>query len=749
MELWKCGSVEVWKCKGSSFILLKIFDMMRQQQSTLALQSQHQMPRRRLRLTWLRHQRVAIGLSSLLLTLAIWACLAIQPPTTPGLQPGVPSPVSIQAERSVDYVSTWRTEQERTRAESNPTNIVYLRDINLLSEQRRQLDTLLQTITQIRNDPTLRPADEQLRLAALPSSTLVISPALASNISELSDGEWQDVRRFTLDFYDRAVSEYTFSIDEQALRALQSSSLPYWANLAVTDPNSRDIILLFTGSYLRTNLSIDEEATRNKQAEARASVKPVTVHILRGESIVRAGDVITPDIQEKLEALGELKLELNPFSVAGQGMLAGLIGLIFASFVWLTQSRDRLRLRTLLTIVGLCMLTLAPFRLITGINTSTVYVYPLAITALLVSTLFNRGLALFVTTLLTIPITLMAESNLALGAALLFGCMAGIFMIGRGERSLKFIVAGMTVMLTTFLTSIAFVLINQRTFTLEALTNLGILSVLNGAISAILALGLYNLVAHIAGIVTPIRLMELAHPAQPLIRKLIREAPGTYYHSVAVGNLAESAAEAIGADALLLRVASYYHDIGKTVRPYFFTDNQSNRENIHNELDPQTSASIIADHVIAGASMARAAKLPRQIVDIIMTHHGTSVISHFYQLALQQQDMVNIADFRYPGPRPQTREQAIMMLSDTVEATVRSKIQHGKIIVSKQTSTNTGLPIEELVNSIVDERVRSGQLDECPLTLQDLTRIKQAFVTTLQGIYHPRVEYAPQMIKPL
>src|SRR5205823_8801346 len=187
-----------------------------------------------------------------------------------------------------------------------------------------------------------------------------------------------------------------------------------------------------------------------------------------------------------------------------------------------------------------------------------------------------------------------------------------------------------------------------------------IFSLVNGTLSALIALGLYNVVGHLADIVTPVQLMELAHPSHPLLRKLIREAPGTYYHSVSVGNLAESAAEAIGADALLLRVAAYYHDIGKTIRPYFFTDNQSDRENVHNEIDPHTSAEIIAEHVREGMKMARAAGLPRQVVDFIPAHHGTSVIRHFYQIALQQQDTVDEEDYRYPGPKPSTREQAIM-----------------------------------------------------------------------------------------
>jgi putative nucleotidyltransferase with HDIG domain len=218
--------------------------------------------------------------------------------------------------------------------------------------------------------------------------------------------------------------------------------------------------------------------------------------------------------------------------------------------------------------------------------------------------------------------------------------------------------------------------------------------------------------------------------------------------------LAESAAEAIGADALLLRVASYYHDIGKTIRPYFFTDNQSDRENVHNDLDPQTSAEIICEHVIEGARMARAAGLPRQVVDFIPAHHGTSVIRHFYQIALQQQDTVDEEDYRYPGPKPSTREQAIMMLADSVEATVRSKAQNGKIASAREDHANgngrgqAGMQtLEELVSSIVDERIRSGQLDECNLMIQDIVRIRQAFIATLQGIYHPRVDYTPQIVK--
>jgi hypothetical protein len=382
------------------------------------------------------------------------------------------------------------------------------------------------------------------------------------------------------------------------------------------------------------------------------------------------------------------------------------------------------------------------------------YSFPLAAVAILLAALFNPSLSIVATALLSTLVMFVGNRDFGLGVALFLSSVIGVFVVGRADRSLKFLLAGMTVAIIIALMQTTLWLMTFGENSPGQLIPIAIVSALNGLLSAIVALGLYNLAGHLAGIVTPFQLMELAHPAQPLLRKLIREAPGTYYHSVAVGNLAESAAEAIGADALLLRVAAYYHDIGKSVRPYFFADNQSDRENVHNDLDPQTSAEIIAEHVREGVTMAREVGLPRQIVDFIPTHHGTTVIKHFYQIALQREDTVNVEHFRYPGPKPQTREQAILMLADSVEATVRAKSQNGKLIGARSghangngNGHNTMQTLDELVNSIVDDRVRSGQLDESPLTLHDIARIKQAFITTLQGIYHPRVDYAPQVVK--
>lgn len=693
-------------------------------------------------------RRLIAGLS-LGLALVIWLALAWQPVIAPDLQLGRPSPRDIQADRTITYVSEWRTEQERARAESSADTVVYSRDMSIPIQQRAELKNLLQTITQIRDDPTLTKAQERERLTSLPNSTLVISPELASAIARQTDESWALISTLSLELYDRALSENRYMLNDQKIAELRSFSLPYWASLQAETPEQAELIALFSGSFLKANLFIDEEATQRRKQEVRNAVQPVTVRILEGESIVRQGDVVTPDVLEKLEALGALRTKTNWVALGGKALLALLFAGMFGAYVAVAQRETLKEVRPLLLVFGLIALAIVTARLIVPFGIQWTQAFPLALIAMLLAALFNIGLSLMSVGVLSAVIASLSDNQLATAITLFVGGIAGAFLIGRGERSLMFFISGIAVFVITAAAQFTFHLMAGALPVFDQALTILAVSGVNGALSAILALGLYNLAGQLAGIVTPLRLMELAHPAQPLLRRLIREAPGTYYHSVAVGNLAESAAEAIGADALLLRVASYYHDIGKTIRPFFFTDNQSDRENVHDDLDPLTSAQIIADHVREGRKMAIAAGLPSQIVDFIDTHHGTSVIKYFYQRALQQHDSVNIEDYRYPGPRPRTREQGIMMLADAVEATVRSKFQAGSVISSREAHNgdarmrDNGQTLEELVTAIIDERVRSGQLDECPLTLQDLARIRQAFITTLQGIYHPRVDYTP------
>jgi cyclic-di-AMP phosphodiesterase PgpH len=254
--------------------------------------------------------------------------------------------------------------------------------------------------------------------------------------------------------------------------------------------------------------------------------------------------------------------------------------------------------------------------------------------------------------------------------------------------------------------------------------------------AAIAALGSFSVVGNLFGITTSFQLLELANPSQKLLRKLLLEAPGTYHHSLMVGNLAERAAEAVAADPLLVRVAAYYHDVGKLANPLAYIENQAGVENIHDDMSPEDSVALVKAHVSSGIDFAYQYKLPKPIIAFIPQHHGTALMSYFYARAKEQAPTTEIDPdrFRHGGPKPQSREAAILMLADGVEASVRSLTSHDEP------------QIRAMVGRIISERLQDGQFDECDLTLRDLERIREAFIAQLLGMYHRRVEYPQNKI---
>jgi putative nucleotidyltransferase with HDIG domain len=252
--------------------------------------------------------------------------------------------------------------------------------------------------------------------------------------------------------------------------------------------------------------------------------------------------------------------------------------------------------------------------------------------------------------------------------------------------------------------------------------------------STIFVIGTLPLWESIFNIVSPIKLLELSNPNQSLLKRLMIEAPGTYHHSLMVGNLAEEGAEAIGANGLLARAAAYYHDIGKLRRPYFYKENQFN-DNIHNNISAATSASLIISHTTDGLTYADQYKVPPQIKDIIQQHHGTTLVAYFYFAAQKENGEAQISedDFRYKGPKPQTRESAVVMLADSVEAAVRS--------LSDPTEEKMNMMIKKIIKDKLDD----GQLDECNITLKDIDKISKAFISVLSGLFHQRIEY-PEIV---
>lgn len=379
---------------------------------------------------------------------------------------------------------------------------------------------------------------------------------------------------------------------------------------------------------------------------------------------------------------------------------------------------------------------------------SPAYLSPMPAAAILLAVFLNPRIALFTVLLmaLTAGATLGAGAPSALegaGAVLvqIGGSVAAVFAVHRIRGRADLARAG----LFASLANVALIL------ALGALAGGGgpaeirewgvkaAWGAVGGVGSAVLAVGILPYFEAIFDIVTPFKLLELANPAQPLLRLALTKAPGTYHHSIMVGNLAEAAAEAIGADALLVRVGAYYHDIGKVKRPIFFVENQLGIDNAHDKLNPRLSARVIIAHVEEGLELARAHKLPKDISDFIATHHGKSLVSYFFHQAGQAEgpDSVPEEGFRYPGPRPWTKEQAIVMLADATEATMRTL------------KSPTVDQVEATVRRIISKRLADGELSESPLTLQELEIVAQTFIRITQGLYHQRIEYPDQLLNDL
>jgi cyclic-di-AMP phosphodiesterase PgpH len=680
----------------------------------------------------------------LALGLVLGIILALPLSATAGIAKGAPSPVTLHAPRSLTYESEVLTRRAQDDAANNPANVQVRSDPGVQRQQRSAMSQVLDAITQVRANTTLTPEQRVQSIGSLP--TLAISETLALQMINLSDERWQIITDEARRVYDEIWQNYDSAITNADLQAIRERELPYVQVAPTLDATQRSLVIYFVNAFLKPNRIIDQEATDLRRQAARESVEPITVTVIKGQNIVREGDVVSDETYEKLLKFGLVFGAGGTVALLQQFLLGLLAAWLFATYLYCYQT-DLWRNQRGLFVIGTAMATtVLAGRLVVPLWEIAPYAFPLATLAVLLTVLFNGSLGLLAMLTVAPLIGLQTEQSIGLTITLILGSAAGVYVAQRAVRSLSFIWVGLAVALFTMLSAIVFWLDPLSEW--PGALNIVLFSVLNGAQAGVLVLGTYHILGRLANVVTPLQLMELAHPNHPLLHRLMREAPGTYHHSIVVSNLAEVAAENIGADPLLARVGAYYHDVGKILRPYFFTDNQHERANVHEVLDPKTSATIIIDHVREGAKLAREHGLPEQVVDFIPQHHGTNLVSFFYQRALQEDGDTDIEEFRYPGPKPQTREAGIMMLADGVEATVRARVQSGKLRAGRPDEDERGQrgmqTIAEVVEQIVNERLQSGQLDECPLTIRDIAIIKQSFVNTLQGIYHPRVDYPQQ-----
>src|SRR6478672_9891873 len=490
------------------------------------------------------------------------------------------------------------------------------------------------------------------------------------------------------------------------------------------------------------NSSLSLPLTTTARAAAAAEVQPVRVTIRQGEVIVRNGSPFAATDIEKIDALG-LRQTLPDFtSFGGWALLAVLVvGMLLA---WIWRFRPGLWHRdNVLILIGLLVVGATLALKITAGRPTLPFFLPTAAIAILLAILLDASLATIVIAVIAVIGGAINSNSLEFTTYIFLGGMAGIVAVRRGDRLQVFVQAAVAVFVVNALVVSVFSLLGARD--IRGILELWFASAASAAGSGIAAVGTFAVLGSVFGILTVFQLLELANPSQPLLRRLLVETPGTYHHSLMVGNLAERAAEAIGGDPLVTRVAAYYHDIGKLSNPLAFIENQAGGENIHDQLEPEVSAQILKQHVADGIDTAYAAKLPKALIAYIPQHHGTAVMSYFLARARERAAepyggpgtaegakaaaAVDERRFRHAGPKPQSREAALIMLADSVEASVRS-------LESRDEPA-----IRAMVSRIIDERVADGQFDECDLTFRDLERIKDAFVAQLLGMYHTRIAY--------
>ena len=507
-------------------------------------------------------------------------------------------------------------------------------------------------------------------------------------------------------------------------------------------------VAAFLAASLRPNLTFNGVETANRRDEASRSVESVFTKIPRGKVIVRKGDEITPRTAAWVAAVrASISDPASWVRVAGIFLLQTLAAIVF----WLDarryvrRKRERPPEMIYASVVSagilFALLTRGFFQLAQGFSSSfegaataaaTYYALPFAAGPIVASLVAGMGPALLFAAANAVGAGILMGQSFPFALFALIGSIAGIFATGRMRARSVLLAMGGFVAAANLISIAAIQFLNAEpfrwSFALDALGGLvgGLL------VSALVGL-LLPVFEHFFHVTTDIRLLELSNQNLPLLRSLALEAPGTYQHSLMVGHLAEAAAEAVGADALLARVAGYYHDIGKTKMPIYFIENQSKGYNRHDRLEPSMSALIIAAHVKEGLELAKKARLPEPIVAAIREHHGTKVIRYFYQKALTKAEPggtpVHETEYRHPGPKPGNRITGVLMIADAVEAASRTLVEP------------TPPKIRAMIQTIVDDCLRDGQFDECDLTMRDLALIVDALEHTVTTIFHHRIDY--------
>jgi putative nucleotidyltransferase with HDIG domain len=646
--------------------------------------------------------------------------------TTIDVQVGQSSDQDILAPRQLTYESTVLTNRARSDAAAAVSPVFDPPDARVGRQQVLLLRDILDYITAVRAD-TLATSEER-RQDLLAIDDLDLSAENASQILSFDAGAWTLVQEEALVVLEQIMRGV---VREDQLGDVRRAA-PARISVSLSDAQAEAVTALVT-RLIAPNSFYNETATEAARQAARDAVEPIQKQLVTGQAIVLRGQVVSAEDFEALEALGLLETEANWRGPASGAMITFVSFVLLALYIRRFSPGFGRTPRHVLLLGVLFLVFLIAARLMVPGRTVLPFLFPGAALAMLLTVLASPQLAVTAVIALAAIVGHLGGNSLELALYVAVGSIFAAAAVGRGERVNQIFWAGLASAIGNVGVLAAFSLQDTALDPL-GLAQLFSAGLINGAVSASLTLAGFFLVGGLFDVTTSLQLIELTRPDHPLLRYILRNAPGTYQHSLQVSNLAEQAAERIGANALLTRVGGLYHDAGKALHPQFYVENQlDSTGNVHDLLEPAESARIIIGHVRDGMEMARRHRLPTAVRAFITEHHGTMRTMYQYGRAIAaaggDASHVDMALFTYPGPRPQSKETALLMLADGCEA--KSRADRPKVESD----------VDRLVKSVIEDRLANGQLDDTALTLQDLQLIRESFVTTLKGIFHPRLEY--------
>ena len=631
----------------------------------------------------------------------------------------------LVAPYALSFASESLTEQARAEAANAVAQVFDPPDASVARRQLESLRALLTYIEAVRNDRFATPEQRLADLSAV--NALRIDARTAQALLDLPENRWQAVRVETTSVLEQVMrTEIREGRVEPVRRALP-------ALVSITFPEDQaGLVAELTSAFIAPNALYNQAATQAAQREAEAAVAAVIKSYAAGETIVGRGQITEPVHLEALRAFGLLEPPDAWRKVAIDSLLVTVLVALVVLYTFRVHPTLAVSTRMALFLtISFVVTTLAMQVMIPG-HTVLPYLFPASTLPMLLAVVFGPGMGVIGAAVIGTLAGYLSAGGLELGLYAGLSAALGALVLGRAERLSSFFWSGVAASLAAAAIVVVFRFTDTSTDLLGKASLLGA-AMVNGLLSASLAFGLLLLAGNLLGIVTNLQLIELSRPDHPLLLFILRSAPGSYQHSLQVANLAEQAARAVGANALLTRVGALYHDAGKALRPQFYIENQTPEQNIHEQLDAATSASIIQSHVREGLDLARKYRLPRQIQAFIPEHHGTLEMTYQFHAAVEasggDERLVDHKEFTYPGPRPRSRETAILMLADGVEAKARAELPRDEA------------EIEQLVKWVIQDRLNRGQLDRTDLTLKDLDTIRRSLSVSLKGIYHPRLRY--------